>query len=147
MKSSRTILITGTRKGIGKYLVHYYAEKGYKVIGCSRENAEYNLDNYEHFLADVSNEEDVIKIFNAIKKKVDLIKINTHYGDPIAKKLIPKEYKDKYGVTNLFRVELPNFWRMLYTLTNDNNEIEIIGFVLDIIDHKKYNKKFGYKNR
>lgn len=25
------------------------------------------------------------------------------------------------------------------------NEIEIIAFVLDIIDHKDYNKKFGYK--
>ena len=102
---------------------------------------------YKYLLKESEDSKIEKSIFNAIKKKVDLIKINTHYGDPIAKKLIPKEYKDKYGVTNLFRVELPNFWRMLYTLTNDNNEIEIIGFVLDIIDHKKYNKKFGYKNR
>jgi len=57
------------------------------------------------------------------------------------------EYVEKYGITNLFRVELPNFWRMLYTLTNSESEIEIIAFVLDIIDHKKYNKKFGYKNK
>lgn len=51
----------------------------------------------------------------------------------------------KYGVTNLFRIELSNFWRMLYTLTNDEMEIEIIAFVLDIIDHKEYDKKFGYR--
>jgi len=57
--------------------------------------------------------------------------------------LIPKEYKIKYGVTNLFRIELPQFWRMLYTLTN--GDIEIIAFVLDVIDHKTYDKKFGYK--
>ena len=44
-----------------------------------------------------------------------------------------------------FRVELPGFWRMLYTLTDGESEIEIIAFVLDIIDHKKYNKKFRYK--
>ncbi len=37
------------------------------------------------------------------------IKANHHYGNPISKKLIPKEYIIKYGVTNLFRVELPNF--------------------------------------
>ena len=47
-------------------------------------------------------------ILNSIKKKVELIKVNPHYGDPISKKLIPKEYVDKYGITNLFRVELSN---------------------------------------
>ena len=58
----------------------------------------------------------------------------------IAKRLIPKEY----GVKNLFRVELPNFWRMIYALRTEENQIEIIAFVLDIFDHKKYNKRFGY---
>ena len=57
-------------------------------------------------------------ILNAINKKVELIRYNPHYGNPITKKLIPKEYKDKYGVTNLFRVELSYYWRMLYTLTD-----------------------------
>jgi hypothetical protein len=86
-------------------------------------------------------------ILNSVDKKVELIKANHHYGEPIAKKLIPKEYKIKYGVTNLFWVELPNFWRMLYTLTDGESEIEIIAFVLNIIDHTTYNKKFGYKKR
>ena len=84
-------------------------------------------------------------ILNAVKQKSDLIKENPHYGNPIKKSLIPKEYVDKYEVTNLFRVELPNFWRMLYTLTEGETTIEIISFVIDIIDHKEYNKKFGYK--
>ncbi len=30
-------------------------------------------------------------ILNSIKRKIELIKINSHYGNPIAKKLIPKE--------------------------------------------------------
>jgi len=82
-------------------------------------------------------------ILNAVNKKIELIKLNIHYGNPVAKNLIPKEYRIKYGVTNLFRIELPQFWRMLYTLTN--GDIEIIAFVLDVIDHKTYDKKFGYK--
>ena len=86
-------------------------------------------------------------ILNAVNKKVELIKANYHYGDPIAKSLIPKEYKIKYGVTNLFRVELPLFWRMLYTITDGETDIEIIAFVLDVLDHNSYNKKFGYKKR
>jgi len=83
-------------------------------------------------------------ILNSINKKVELIKKNIHYGYPIAKRLIPKEYKDKYDIKNLFRVELSRYWRMLYTLTN-NDEVEIIAFILDIMSHKDYNKKFGYK--
>jgi len=86
-------------------------------------------------------------IFKSVNSKVQLIKDNIHYGDPIAKRLFPKEYVIKYEITNLFRVELPNFWRMLYTLTNNDTEIEIIAFVLDVIDHKEYNKKFQYKNK
>jgi len=86
-------------------------------------------------------------ILAAFNKKVELIKINPRYGEPIAKKLIPAEYAAKYDITNLFRVELPNFWRMLYSLKNDGSEIEIIAFVLDIIDHKQYDKKFGYRGK
>jgi len=83
-------------------------------------------------------------ILKAVNNKIELIKSNIHYGNPIAKNLIPEEYKIKYETKNLFRVELPAFWRMLYTLTN-NEEIEIIAFVLDIINHSSYNEKFGYK--
>lgn len=68
-----------------------------------------------------------------------MLKLNPDYGDNIPKHLIPKEY----DVTNMFRVELCHYWRMLYTIRGD--KIDIICFVLDIIDHKRYNKKFGYK--
>ncbi len=34
-------------------------------------------------------------ILNAVNKKVELIKVNPHYGNPISKKLIPDEYKKK----------------------------------------------------
>lgn len=84
-------------------------------------------------------------ILNSIEKKKELIKANPHYGEPVAKDKIPEEYKIRYNITNLFWVELSNFWRMLYTLTNDDTEIEIIAFVLDIVDHDRYNKKFGYR--
>lgn len=85
-------------------------------------------------------------ILNSINKKKDLIKANPHYGEPIAKDKIPEEYKKNYNATNLFWVELSNFWRMLYTLTNNETEIEIIAFVLGIMDHKDYDKMFGYKS-
>ena len=101
---------------------------------------------YKKLNEELENNKQSRMILNAINHKKDLIKANIHYGAPIAKSLIPEEYKQKYSATNLFRVELPAFWRMLYTLTNDG-EIEIIAFVLDIIDHPTYDDKFGYKRR
>ena len=86
-------------------------------------------------------------ILKSVNKKIELIKANIHYGDSIGKNKIPNEYRKKYGATNLFRVELPASWRMLYTLTDGESQIEIIAFILDVIDHKKYDKKFGYRKQ
>jgi hypothetical protein len=97
-------------------------------------------DAYNSLLSKALGSKQEETILNAFLQKVELLKENIHYGQPIAKKLIPAEYKTKYGITNLFRVELPNLWRMLYTLTAGSSGIEIIVLVLDIIDHKKYDK-------
>jgi len=79
------------------------------------------------------------QLLKSIKQKIEFIKDNPFYGDNIPKRLIPKEY----NVKNLWRVELINFWRMIYTIKGD--QIEVVCFVLEIIDHNKYNKIFGYK--
>ena len=80
-----------------------------------------------------------MQLLRSIKQKIGFIKSNPFYGDNIPKKLIPKEY----NVQNLWRVELSHFWRMLYTIKGD--VVEVICFIVDILDHDKYNKKFKYK--
>lgn len=102
---------------------------------------------YKYLNKEALNSKTERMILKAVNQKVEMIKLNPHFGKPIAKKLIPKEYTQKYGITNLFRVELPVFWRLLYTLTDGESEVEIIAFVLDVIDHKEYDKKFGYKDK
>ena len=86
-----------------------------------------------------------MQLLKSINQKKDLIKANPFYGDNIPKILIPKAYVVKYNAKNLWRVELTNYWRMLYTIKGD--QVEIICFILDIIDHKGYDKKFGYKKK
>ena len=102
---------------------------------------------YKYLNAEAINSKIERTILNALNHKIELIKANPHFGEPIGKELIPKQYKEKYETNNLFWVQLPNFWRMLYSLTNDENKIEIIAFILDIMDHAKYDKKFGYKKK
>jgi hypothetical protein len=82
-------------------------------------------------------------ILDALTKKMDIIKSNMFFGDRIKKNLIPSYYRKRYGATNLYRIELPQFWRMLYTIVG--SDIEVLTIVLDICDHKLYDKRFGYK--
>ncbi|KKL66124.1 hypothetical protein LCGC14_2148140, partial [marine sediment metagenome] len=62
-------LITGTRKGIGKFLAEHYVRCGHRVIGCSRGEAEWTLDGYTHYVADVADEKAVKRLFLDVRKQ------------------------------------------------------------------------------
>ena len=81
-----------------------------------------------------------ITLLAAINRLFEVIVNNPFYGENAKKDLIPKEYRQKYDANNLFIADLPDYWRMIYTLESD--EIEIIAFVLDIINHNNYNIYF-----
>lgn len=61
-------LITGTRKGIGRFLAEHYVKQGHLVIGCSRSPNDWSLDGYEHVIADVADEGAVKALFKHIRK-------------------------------------------------------------------------------
>jgi len=60
----------------------------------------------------------------------------------IKQRLIPIDYARKYGIDNLWKYDLPNGWRLLYSL--GKAEIEIIAIILEWLDHKDYERRFGY---
>ena len=64
-------------------------------------------------------------------------------GRNVKKELIPKKLLDKYQLNNLWIYDLPNGWRLIYSVTS-GGEIEIIAAVLDWMDHKDYEKLFGF---
>jgi 3-oxoacyl-[acyl-carrier protein] reductase len=69
MTDQTVILITGTSKGIGRYLAEYYAGQGYRIIGCSRSPVEYELEGYEHHCLDVADEAKVVEMFADIRSR------------------------------------------------------------------------------
>jgi len=72
----KIIVITGTRKGIGKALAEYYLDAGWQVAGCSRGKSSIQHEAYTHFALDVSDEAAVIKMARTLKKqfgKVDAL--------------------------------------------------------------------------
>jgi len=81
----------------------------------------------------------LLNSFNRIK---EILKDNPQFGDPLTKDKIPKKMK-QIGIKNLYRVELSQYWRALYTL--EGTRLEIFLFVLNLVDHKEYNKILGYR--
>ena len=73
--NEKKILITGSRKGIGKYLAEYYSDKGFTVFGCSREPINYSLPNYSHYTCDITEEKQVKEMLRDIKKENGYIDI------------------------------------------------------------------------
>jgi len=90
------------------------------------------------------NSSENITLLNSINQKVELLKSNPQAGRAVQKKLIPKIYKEQ-ELSNLWIINLANYWRMLYNIQTD--EIEIICFILEFGNHDKYNKLFGFKKK
>jgi len=67
------IVITGTRKGIGRSLAEHYLAEGWGVIGCSRGESSIEHAEYRHYALDVSDESAVIKMARAVKRQVGAV--------------------------------------------------------------------------
>jgi len=69
MSENRVMLVTGSRKGIGRGLVEHYSSCGWQVIGCSRKPSEWSAADYEHYCLDVSDEQAVKELMAELQKK------------------------------------------------------------------------------
>ena len=68
MSQQPVTLVTGARKGIGRYLAERYATRGHKVIGCSRQPTDWTHENYVHVEADVVDEAAVKELFARVRR-------------------------------------------------------------------------------
>lgn len=82
------------------------------------------------------------KLYKWLNRALDDIKKNPFCGIQIPKRLIPKEYVKKYGIRNLWKYNLPDAWRLMYSI--EANQIFIISIILEWLDHKAYERRFKY---
>ncbi|OIO80815.1 hypothetical protein AUJ84_02410 [Candidatus Pacearchaeota archaeon CG1_02_32_132] len=81
-------------------------------------------------------------IKKGIVRAIKSIQEDFSCGRNVKKKLIPKNLISKYSLNNLWIYDLPNGWRLLYSITSE--EIEIIAAILDWMNHKDYERLFGF---
>lgn len=130
MDNSQVILITGTRKGIGRYLAEYYANKCFKVVGCSRGSFDDQLANYEHCRVDVADEAQVKQMFAEIRKKynrLDVLINNAGIASMNHVLLTPVETVEKILSTNVIGTFI--FCREAAKLMQNNSYGRIVNFV------------------
>lgn len=82
------------------------------------------------------------ELYEFINRAIDDLKKDPTCGTKIPRKLWPKAYIQKYGITNLWKYDLPNAWRLIYTIESD--EVKIINIILEWFNHKEYEKRFKY---
>ncbi|MEK6963966.1 MAG: hypothetical protein AABX70_06050 [Nanoarchaeota archaeon] len=88
------------------------------------------------------NDKESQSILNSFYHTKNILLEHPQHGDPIRKELIPVSLK-RADICNLYRIELPGYWRMLYTIESDATTLYI--FILNLMNHKEYNQLFGYK--
>ena len=82
------------------------------------------------------------QLYKFLERATDDLKKNPNCGIKIPQNLWPKEYIKKYKIDNLWKYDLPNAWRLVYTIAKD--EVKIMAILLEWFDHKNYERRFGY---
>jgi mRNA-degrading endonuclease YafQ of YafQ-DinJ toxin-antitoxin module len=85
--------------------------------------------------------------YKLLLKGIERLKWNYKFGAHISRKKHPAAfnyYRNKYGIEfdNLWKLNVSSDWRMIYTIVS--SEVEVISFILDLVDHKQYDRIFGY---
>ena len=83
------------------------------------------------------------RLANSLEQAINDLMQNPLKGVKVPSRLWPKEYLKKYNINNLRKYDLPDGWRLLYTI--HGNKIEILAVILEWLAHKDYERKFGYK--
>jgi hypothetical protein len=103
--------------------------------------AVYRLKELSDFLDALDPRHKFRKWMNDME---NVLKGNMLAGDPVPKVQIPRHYRDKFGLNNLYRYEHPEGYRSCYTLLTYH--VGVCPLILDLNSHKEYSRIFGYKS-
>ena len=102
---SPTMIITGTRKGIGRVMAEHFLDKGWNVVGCSRRPGDLVHKNYEHHTINVTDEKAVsclVKKVGREKPSLDAVLNNAGIAAMNHFLLTPGKTIEKVFSTNVF---------------------------------------------
>ncbi len=129
MTDRQVMIITGARKGIGRFLSEHYVQHGFDVVGCSRAPSNLQLPRYQHYCLDVADELAVKEMFLDVSRKfrrVDVLVNNAGIASLNHFLLTPLSTAQKLVSTNFLGTFL--FCREAAKLMQRNRSGRIINF-------------------
>lgn len=99
----RVALVTGSRKGLGKFIAQQLVTCGYAVFGLSRTSADWTLEGYHHLEADVANEQQVKEAVAKIRQshgRLDVVVNNAGVASLNHFLMVPASTVDRVIATN-----------------------------------------------
>ena len=110
MKPTKTVIITGTSRGIGFELVHLFAHAGYAVLALSRNAKPVSNLNFENITAlsfDLNKSEDYERVTAFVEKEWSHVDILINNAGPLQNKPFSdttfEDFQQVYN-TNVFGV-------------------------------------------
>ncbi|TAJ45007.1 hypothetical protein [Methanofollis fontis] len=77
-----------------------------------------------------------------LDRAFDALSQNAFCGVQIPKRQIPKTYRRRHpSLNNLWKYNLTDSWRLIYTVASDGETIVVI---IEWMDHTAYERRFGY---
>jgi len=81
-------------------------------------------------------------LWRIIENGLDVLRANMLAGEKVERRKWPREYVRQYGIRNLFRFDLDRNHRLTYTIVAE--EMRKVVCVIEVMDHRTYNQRFGY---
>jgi Txe/YoeB family toxin of Txe-Axe toxin-antitoxin module len=82
------------------------------------------------------------ELYSQIEDAVKELEKDPAAGIKIPRRVWPRSYVQKYGITTLRKYDLWKGWRLIYTIRG--NSIEVVAIILEWLDHSAYERRFGY---
>jgi hypothetical protein len=105
------------------------------------DNAQASLDSLE------SSDRQKASVSASIAKRArgyrDTLLRDCQHGEVVRKSRIPRYFREVYGIENLYVEDLPNFWRMMYTIVKAGGKRLVV--ILEIVDHESCDRLFQFR--
>jgi len=91
------------------------------------------------FISSLKEGSHLLKIIN---HGLDVLKENMFVGERMERRKFPRFYVQKFGINNLYKLNLDLRTRLVYTLVAEETGVAVV--VLEVLDHKKVEERLGY---
>lgn len=65
--TNKTVLVTGSRRGVGRIFCEHFLANGADVVGFARNEATIEHPNYTHMKVDLTNQNEIVDAFKSLR--------------------------------------------------------------------------------